>query len=222
MWQAAIDTKRDLVYDIETSYATNDIKGIEFYMGFAYVVQNGKWVYKYLEDENMEKFVRFMLEFDGYIIGYNSLAFDNPVSLYHVLKKDFNQQEYDQKLEILNKKSLDVFQFVRNITGKRMGLNKLSRALVGIGKTLESGKEGENLWKSYLEGDDEAIKTLKKYCKNDVKMTYLSLWYILYYQKLSLEGEDVVYSFEDFMTFSNKEKKEEQMWWSKNHSERLF
>ncbi len=35
---ASINNKPYLVYDIETSYATNDIKGIEFYMGFAYIV----------------------------------------------------------------------------------------------------------------------------------------------------------------------------------------
>jgi hypothetical protein len=32
-----------------------------------------------------------------------------------------------------------------------MGLNRLSRALVGVGKTLESGKEGEGLRKQYQE-----------------------------------------------------------------------
>ena len=89
-----------------------------------------------------------------------------------------------------------------------MGLNRLSRALVGIGKTLESGKEGENLWKSYLEGDEKSLKILKEYCKNDVKMTYLSLRYILYYGKLSLEGEDFTYNIDTFLQFSNVEWKE--------------
>jgi hypothetical protein len=37
-------------------------------MGYAYVVEKGKGVYKYLETENMDKFVDFMLNFDGYLI----------------------------------------------------------------------------------------------------------------------------------------------------------
>ena len=92
-----------------------------------------------------------------------------------------------------------------------MGLNKLSRSLVGLGKTLESGKEGENLWKQYLEGDESSLKILKNYCKNDVKMTYLSLRYILYFQKLSLENEDHEYTIQDFVVGANKEQQEEQL-----------
>ena len=89
-----------------------------------------------------------------------------------------------------------------------MWLNRLSRALVWLGKTLESGKEWENLWKLYQEWDEKALQTLKEYCKNDVKMTYLLLWYILYYKKLSLEWSDFVYSIEQFLEFSNVEWKE--------------
>mgnify|MGYP000958655094 CR=1 FL=1 len=90
-----------------------------------------------------------------------------------------------------------------------MGLNKLSRALVGLGKTLESGKESENLWKSYLEGEEKDLKILKDYCKNDVKMTYLSLRYIIYFQKLSLENEDYEYSIQEFILGANKEQQAE-------------
>ena len=92
-----------------------------------------------------------------------------------------------------------------------MGLNRLSRALVGVGKTLESGKEGEGLRKQYQEQwDEKALKTLKDYCKNDVKMTYLCLWYILFYKKLSLEGEDCIYSINEFLELSNKEGQDKE------------
>ena len=83
--------------------------------------------------------------------------------------------------------------------------------MVGLGKTLESGKEGENLWKQYLEGEESSLKILKNYCKNDVKMTYLSLRYILYFQKLSLENEDHEYTIQDFVVGANKEQQEEQL-----------
>jgi predicted PolB exonuclease-like 3'-5' exonuclease len=49
----------------------------------------------------MPKFVEFMLNFDGYIIWFNSLAFDNPVSLHHALKDNFDEAEYHEKLAIV-------------------------------------------------------------------------------------------------------------------------
>ena len=209
-----IGGKSYLVYDIETSYTTNDLKKTEFYLWYAYVVQGGKGTYKYIDTSNLTKFLDYLIDFDGYIIGFNSLAFDNPVTVHQwlVLANRYTEQEYDRLLAIINTKSLDLFQFVRWVTWKRMWLNKLSRSLVGLGKTLESGKEGENLWKQYLEGDESSLKILKNYCKNDVKMTYLSLRYILYFQKLSLENEDHEYTIQDFVVGANKEQQEEQLW----------
>lgn len=202
-----IDGKDYLVYDIETSYASNDLRTMEFYLWYAYVVQGGKGVYKYIDIDNLYKFLDFLKDFDGYIIWFNSLAFDNPVTLYSALQLhwSFTEEKYQELLWLLNKKSLDLFQFVRNITGKRIWLNKLSRALVGVWKTLESGKEWENLRKQYQEWDEKSLKILKDYCKNDVKMTYLCLWYILYYKKLSLENEDCNYTIDEFIHLSNKE-----------------
>lgn len=202
-----INGKDYLVYDIETSYASNDLRTMEFYLWYAYVVQGGKWTYRYIEKDNLFKFLQFMLDFEWYIIGFNSLAFDNPVTTYNALKisNTFTEELYQYDLNIINRKSLDLFQFVRNITDKRMWLNKLSRALVWVGKTLESGKEWENLRKEYEQWNEWSLKILKDYCKNDVKMTYLSLWYILYYKKLSLENQDCEYTINDFLTLSNKE-----------------
>jgi hypothetical protein len=75
------------------------------------------------------------------------------VTVYSALQANnsFTEESYESILTKLNTKSLDIFQFVRNLTDKRMGLNRLSRALVGVGKTLESGKEGEGLRKQYQE-----------------------------------------------------------------------
>lgn len=78
-----------------------------------------------------------------------------------------------------------------------------------MGKTLESGKEAQGLWEAHQEGDQKALKTLKEYCKNDVKMTYLSLWYILYYLKLSLESEEYEYTIDDFVAGANKENQDQ-------------
>lgn len=209
--------KNYIVYDIETSYATNDLRTAEFYIGYAYVVEHGQGVYKYIDQSNLYKFVEYLVSFDGYVIGYNNIGFDNPVSAYQALRLhgNYTDGEYSRILGILNSKSLDLFQFVRGLTGKRMGLNRLSRALIWLGKTLESGKEAQGLWEAHQEGDQKALKTLKEYCKNDVKMTYLSLWYILYYWKLSLESEEYEYTIDDFVAGANKENQDQ--WWNEFH-----
>ena len=219
-----IHGKPYLVYDIETSYATNDLKTTEFYNWYAYVVQNGKWVYKYIDKSNLTKFLDYLISFEGYIIGFNSLAFDNPVTVHQWLTfaDRYSDEEYDRLLKIINAKSLDIFQFIWWVTGRRMWLNKLSRALVGLGKTLESGKEAENLRQTYLEGDELALKTLNNYCKNDVKMTYLSLRYILYYQKLFLENEDYEYTIDDFVLGANKENQEPELWDERDKVKTIF
>lgn len=87
------------------------------------------------------------------MIGFNSLLFDNPVTVHQGLTfaNRYNDEEYDHLLSILNTKSLDIFQFIWGVTGRMIGLNRLSRSLVGLGKTLESGKEAEHLWKAYQE-----------------------------------------------------------------------
>ncbi len=219
-----INGKDYLVYDIETSYANNDLRTLEFYIWSAYVVQWWKGVFRSIERDNLSKFLEFMLEFDGYIIGFNSLAFDNPVTLYNALASlgPIDEDEYATKLSILDQKSLDLFQFVQKLTKVRMWLNKLSRALVGVGKTLESGKEAEVLWKQYEQWDDKAMKTLKEYCKNDVKMTYLSLRYILYYKKLSLNDDDITYTVEEFVHLSNTQAEEETLWWPQSSTPNIF
>jgi hypothetical protein len=42
-------------------------------------------------------------------------------------------------------------------------------------------------------------------------MTYLCLWYILYYKKLSLENEDCEYTIEEFIHLSNKESYDDEI-----------
>jgi hypothetical protein len=43
----------------------------------------GKMTYSCIMMENLKDFVQKMLDFDGYIIGYNQIYFDNPVSVYN-------------------------------------------------------------------------------------------------------------------------------------------
>ena len=76
-----------------------------------------------------------MVEFDGYIVGFNNIAFDNPVSVYNTPHRD------QEMIDKINAKSVDLFLLLRNVTGKRIGLNRTATALVGVQKTLDSGLE---------------------------------------------------------------------------------
>lgn len=192
-----IDGKPYLVYDIETTFETNDMKTQKFVM--AYFVRSDDKSYRYVAENSLEKFVRMLLDFDGRIIGYNHIFFDNPVVIHNTGKDE-------GALKILQQKSLDVFLFLWNLTGKRLSLGKAGAALVGFGKTLESGAEGSNLLALYKKtGDEDALKKVKLYCKNDVRLTLYLMLYLLKYKQIFLEGEEVSFDHQQFMQLAQDE-----------------
>ncbi|MDR0860918.1 MAG: hypothetical protein LBO09_08350 [Candidatus Peribacteria bacterium] len=76
-----------------------------------------------------------MLNFDGYIVGFNQIYFDNPVSVYNV---NMDAVATAEAIKTLNEKSIDLYLFVRTLTGRRnLGLNRLATDLVGESKNLE-------------------------------------------------------------------------------------
>ncbi|HOG15247.1 MAG TPA: ribonuclease H-like domain-containing protein [Candidatus Absconditabacterales bacterium] len=183
-----------MVFDIETTMGVgNNLDSYKFLLAYAMRPGDEKMSYHYIDINNLNDFAKTLTEFEGYIIGFNNFAFDNPIS---IKQGGFGEKE----LGIINKKSLDIFQFIRNISGKRIGLNKLSETLIGIQKTLESGTKGELLWKQYQEtGDKKHLEELKKYCKNDVRMTAFVLLYLLHFKKIFIEGEEITFNIEDFV-----------------------
>ncbi|AHB41446.1 hypothetical protein P148_SR1C00001G0655 [candidate division SR1 bacterium RAAC1_SR1_1] len=197
-----IDGKPYLVYDIETTIS-DDIKNAKFLLGYAmYPAENNKMQYDYIDQDNLAEFVQKMIDFDGYIIGYNNIWFDNPVCVY-------NCGGTQEHLNEINRKSIDLFVLLYKLTGKRLGLNKVATALVGIQKTLESGLEGETLWKKYQETNDQKyLEEFKAYCKNDVRMTALLMLYLLHFKKIFIEGEEKSFDDEDFLKLSNSTEKE--------------
>lgn len=218
-----IGDKPYLVYDIETSYASNDHTKTEFYVGYAYVVEDWIGKYKYIDQSNLTKFIDFLLEFDGYIVGFNNLAFDNPVAIAQWLDfaGRYSDQEAEKYLELINQKSLDIYQFVLALSKKRIWLNNLAQSLVWVAKTLDSGAEVQTLRESYQDGDKKALSKIKKYCKNDVKMTYLTLWMLLREEELSIEGVSYAYDSSQFIELSNKEQFM-QPWEEWDDSNRMF
>ncbi len=193
-----------IVYDLETVWTTNDLKSHEISVG--YMVESTNWTYRLIDKENAQKVVDYMLKFDGWIVWFYSLWFDNPVILYNT---EFSQEKLDQ----LNKKSVDIFFFVQKMLWRRIGLNKLAEWLVGVKKSLESGIEWANLYKEYiLTWDKKFLEQVKKYCKNDVKMTHLVFLYLMKYKKLYDDGKEIVFENDEILQYG--QNIEEDKKWS--------
>lgn len=194
-----------LVYDIETaliSWEVSESNFPEYYLGFSMEeLEPGKMTYSCIMKENLWEFVQKMLNFDGYIIWFNQIYFDNPVSIY-------NAWLTDKEVEILNNKSLDLYVFFQQLTGKRMWLNKISDSLVWVKKTLDSWADVESLWKEWqLSNDNKILKKVQDYCKNDVRMTALVLLYLLHFQKVDMDNEDYTFDTNKFIELSKPTEK---------------
>ncbi len=197
-----------LIYDIETSmWNNNDWASFKYYLWYYMESDGQKMAYHYVGQEDLEKFVDYMLNFDGYIIGFNSIGFDNPVSIYNT---KWSLEEFEKKIEELNKKSLDIYLFVRNLTKKRLSLNKMAEWLIWVSKTLESWAEWSKMFEEYLSSwNEELLEEVKKYCKNDVRMTALVFLYLLYFKKINIWDTDYPYTIDDFIALSNNVVEEE-------------
>ena len=194
--------KNYMVYDIETDTNIENLKETKFLLAYAmHPTAGNKMTYEYISQEWLKDFVQKMLDFDWYIVGFNSIAFDNMVSVYNV-------EWSDDDIKKVNEKSIDLFLFVQAMTGKRLGLNKIAEALVNVSKTLTSWAEWEVLYKKYIEENDvEALEAFKRSCTNDVRMTMLIFLYFMHFKKLFIEGEEITFTLEDLEKQSRQEIK---------------
>jgi len=184
--------KHFLVYDIETIWNIQNLKETEFMVG--YVIDSKdfeEWTepkYKYVWKKNLNKFVDYLINYDWYIIWYNNIAFDNPVVIYN---SNIPIEQQNEKITMINKKSLDLFHVYSKIFWKRIWLNAVATNIVWVSKTLSSWAEWANLLKKYKENWDEKIlNKVKNYCKNDVKMTLTILLYLLFNWKITYNQEE--------------------------------
>ncbi len=195
-----------ITYDIETLYATTNLKGLAFELGYTInscdTEPSFDKQFKYIEKEAIKKYVDFLLDFDGYIVGFNNIGFDNIVAAY-------NAGYDDEIVERLHAKSIDLFYYLRNLTNKRMGLNKVATALVGLQKTLSGwGTEGADLLKDRLgTGNKESLKKVKEYCKWDVKMTLGVLLYLYKFGEFFIDWEEYRFNEEEFVNLARDVKK---------------
>lgn len=201
-WQYdTINWKPYIVYDIETTVWSWNLDTFKFLLAYSASANEWKMDYQYIWIDDLHNFAQRLIDFDWYIIWFNSFAFDNPITI--------KQWWFtDEEIELINKKSLDIFYFIRNLTGKRLSLNKVSELIWwwewGSGssqKTLEWGwSEVEALWKEYQNTwNERPLNKAKEYCKNDVRMTVLVLLYLLHFKKVAIDDKELTFDIEDFI-----------------------
>lgn len=189
-----IDWKPYIVYDIETTSDSNNIRELKFLIWYAMQAQeNNTMSYEFIDRDWLDAFVKKLINFDWRIIWFNNIGFDNPVCISNLWLDD-------SFLDIINQKSLDIYTFIRKLTGKRLSLNKVSEALVWSWKTFSSWLEAEESRKQYENTwDKKFLEEYKKYCKNDVRITSLVLLYLLHYKKVFLEDEEIHFEIKDLI-----------------------
>ena len=174
-----------LVYDIETTF---DGRGGDQQFAIAYAIDSQvdhtqELVYQYIDRDWLPAFAQQLLDYPGWIVGFNQISFDNPITM--------QQGWFDQDaLAAVQAKSLDPFQLVRGMCGRRMSLQAMATALLDVGKTLSSGAEGQELLdKWYHDGNSKALEKVKEYCRNDVEITLGVFLYMLRYQDIQIDGK---------------------------------
>lgn len=182
------NNKSYLVYDIETIWD-------KFFLGYVFF----NWKYRYIDHNNLSKFVEFILDFDWYVIWFNHIHFDN-----NIILKELN---LDDKINILNKKSLDIFLFIWNLTWKRVSLDNLSKFFLWENKIFKSWSEVVKYIIKYQETKDQKLLDIvKDYCKQDVKLTLWIFNYIINNNRILIDDKEYKYNIEDFIYLSNKKR----------------
>ncbi|VVM08455.1 hypothetical protein MAMC_02170 [Methylacidimicrobium cyclopophantes] len=148
----------NLVYfDLETQKSASEVGGwrnksaMRMSLGVTYATaRQGYQIY--LEQE-VEALIQELRNAD-LIVGFNILGFDFPVLEAYTV---FDLQDLP---------TLDLLQHVEAQTGRRMSLESLARATLGVGKTAE-GVQALRWWK------EGKLLPIAEYCCYDVKVTRL-------------------------------------------------
>lgn len=209
-----IQGKPFLTYDIETTYTGERLTDQHFQMAYSVEsddIKDGKLQYKYIDRTNMKKFCDYLIDYDGWIIGYNQIGFDNPVLIHNVW---YGKEE----LEILNKKSIDPFLLMYKLLKRRLKLTKVASNLVSQWKDVfDSWAEWAEALAEYIKtGDEKLLRKVKKYCKNDVEITLGMFLYLLSNQKIHIEGETKEFTIDELIQYGQTKlkrdrKKEDEM-----------
>jgi hypothetical protein len=77
------DGKPFLVYDIETTF---DGRGGEQEFAIAYAIDSSlnhaeQLNYQYIDRDGLHAFAQQLLDYPGWIVGFNQISFDNPITM---------------------------------------------------------------------------------------------------------------------------------------------
>ena len=149
------------MFDVETLRLSHEVDG-----GWKNIKDFGLAVAVTVDDQNVEtvwhaadahQLICYLNTFPR-VIGFNSKRFDLAVlSAYGVVNQ-------------LHHTSLDLFEDLQRITGRRKGmsLNNIAHTMFGEEKLLPDGTEAVRLWRS---GDQENRAKVIQYCAHDVALT---------------------------------------------------
>ncbi|MFA6136162.1 MAG: ribonuclease H-like domain-containing protein [Candidatus Paceibacterota bacterium] len=143
-----------IVIDIETKNTFADVgrdnfTGLDISLVGLYSYNQNEFIA--FEEHQLEA-VGEILKNTELIIGFSISRFDLPVMAKH----------YDFDLFAIPR--IDILDEIELMSGKRIGLDLLAKANIGVGKTGH-GLEATNLYR------DGKMDELKSYCLNDVKIT---------------------------------------------------
>ncbi len=152
-----------LVFDIETkNFFTDPEVGWDNFdalkisvVGVYSYVQNKYFCYTEHEMDQLADLFRGASR----VVGFSSNRYDIPV-----LHRHFAKLANTEGLDLLRKDSIDLLEEVELAMGRRISLEKLAQANLGLGK---SG-DGAHAIELYNEG---RIDELKSYCLKDVEIT---------------------------------------------------
>ncbi|MFH0766406.1 MAG: DEAD/DEAH box helicase [Calditrichota bacterium] len=167
--------KIGIVFDVETQRSADEVGGwsniraMGLAVAAAYRIPDGKW-FEFRDDE-VDGLVKLFKEAD-LVIGFNQVRFD-----YEVLRGytgfDFRKlPTYDILLE------------VQNAINRRLSLNALAGATLGVSKTAD-GLQSLQWWK---EGN---IAKVAEYCRADVEITRDLFYHILEHGFVLFESRGV-------------------------------
>ncbi|MBL7045414.1 MAG: ribonuclease H-like domain-containing protein [Parcubacteria group bacterium] len=181
---------RKVVFDIETSNEFSEVGKFDLRLldiSIVGVYDSEKDSYRaYLVEELVELWP--IIEKTDVLIGYNSDHFDIPL-----LNKYYHG-------DLATIKSVDLLKEIKNSLGKRLKLDSVAEATLGVNKSGH-GLDAIKWWR------DGEVEKVKKYCLDDVKITKDLYDYALKNGHLKYKDWDGIKTIE--LDTSNWEEKED-------------
>lgn len=144
---------RSIVLDLETQdLISKDFKATRISIAVSYEIEQDK--YKVFRENEIHKLISDIFHAD-LVIGFNIIGFD-----YKLLQ---NYLDEDKNFDRVN--TLDILIEIKKITGRRISLDKISKATLNLSK-LGNGFKAIKFFK------DGEFRKLVEYCKRDVELTY--------------------------------------------------